>query len=547
MHLPTNGSRCAALMIALLLGGCAGCRALQEYWSPTREGFDNEVESDASDTADKDGGKDGTSKDSADKNAASETAAGEKADPAKAEADKARASMIAALAKDGWNTSLEAPGAKPTEKPFRWSSQVLENLLRTPPEKRLDVAAFLDDKNTVIATNAAIVLSRWQQGNPIPQLKAAVSDIELRLPMRRAALEALSHVQNPSPLPTLEGLMAQFGAYAGAAARNYVPELHADMLLALDQCDRGGVEPAWTNGFKSPDPLVRVAALNTWSSQNGGELPPVALELRNDADNRVRIAALHTLGKHRPAKAAEYLRRALDDFDVNVRLAAVESLGQLGTEDARVTLAKLRNNPAEMIRMAAVESLILIGDDKNVAAAASDKSWRVRQVVAQALEPSPGLRSRDPKEASRLAQLLIADRNPQVQKATINALADWPLQEAGSTLFLALRDGGYLVRKTAAGQLTERWPPAADFPIDGASESRAAALDRLQTAWNREFGGTAAAMLQLQTESPGVQLTRLEAEFKEQVESLKTVGTKRGDVSPLSPEATEKRAGKLPY
>src|SRR5690606_37783800 len=118
-----------------------------------------------------------------------------------------------------------------------------------------------------------------------------------------------------------------------------------------------------------------------------------------------------------------------------------------------------------------------------VAMAAEDRSFRVRTAVAWQLggrdsvlprsassstANAPPLKfdDEDHLERKKLAELLIADKHPAVQQATIAAVAAWPLSEAGALWMTALESEVFQTRAAAYKQLAARWPAAQGFPFD---------------------------------------------------------------------------------
>lgn len=522
---------CASIAGLLLVSpGCQWFKSsVEEWWAPTRDG--NELD-------------DKLTKTIADSQPASPPAepateappakAQESARPASAAAPATKGAsdaLAAALAKDAWGLNVSLPSASQAEPAFRWRNPALENTLRLPPPERPDLLPWLKDNDPVASANAAIILARWQHGDPTARLVASIRNADLRMPLRQAAVEALGNVPSPAAATALQQLLDQYGQFAGPAARAYVSELHADLLTALARQAPPDARPMWTAPFKSPDPLVRMTALQCWA-QSTTPIPPAALELRGDSDMRVRIALVKTLGHRRDPRGYDYLRRSLDDFDLTVRLAAIAALGDLGTPEARVSLEKMQKHTGETLRAAAVEALAACKADAAVAASAGDKSWRVRLAVANGIKQDPDMAVRNARQVERMILTLVADKNLQVQQAAVSAVQSWPLEQAGPALFLALRDGGFQVRRLAAAQLAERWPPAAEFPVDGAAEARLAAVDKLQATWHVQFGALQQFQPPIVNEAPRATLARLEAQFRRQVAALAAVDADAASQAP---------------
>src|SRR5207248_574401 len=82
---------------------------------------------------------------------------------------------------------------------------------------------------------------------------------------------------------------------------------------------------------------------------------------------------------------------------------------------------------------------------------------------------------------------LVRDGNPDVARQTIESVGRWPLDRAGPILLTAMAGMPYTPRKLAAGQLSDRWPPAASFEVDASAERRAKLLAELDRQWYAEF------------------------------------------------------------
>ncbi len=422
--------------------------------------------------------------------------------------------MRAALAKDGWALRVPMPGVKEDVSGFRYRNAALDEMLRTPPADRPSLAELIESKNPIVAANAAIIQVRWRQAEPVERLLATVRHGELRMPMRMAAIEALTAIDSPRSRAAIETLVKQYGDASGPAAERYQPRLHGELLTSLARDRDAAAVPYLTASLKSPDAEVRWITLQLLAECRA-PLPPSAAGLRDDTDPRIRAAALAALAKHRDPKALGYLRHALDDYDLSVRLAAIESLGDLGTPDARAALEKMMHAQGEVLRAAAVASLGSLGADEIVLGAAADKSSRVRQAVANTLATANGIVARQPRAAARVITTLISDRTPDVQRAAVAAVTEWPLDTAGPILLVAMHEHGYLVRKTAGAQLARRWTPAADFPADGSAEQRVVALAALHDKWIEQFGAMAAGIEPLApVEPPDVTLARLESQWR---------------------------------
>ncbi len=393
------------------------------------------------------------------------------------------------LARNGWIRTLKRTGpaveASPGHGVLRWRYPDLDDLIARPDLRAPDLRAWLDDRDPVVAANAAIALARLDDGSGIGQLAEAVRTPHLELPIRRAAAEALGTLGEPSPVESLRELIDQYaheGGPGGDAAKHPVPELHAELIRGLARHVDPGDDFRFTAALRSPAAEVRLAAVEAWARGRHGPLPAEAIDLRADTDPRVRAAALACLARRRPPQALDYLTAALDDSDFQVRTAAIAALGEWGGEGARAALGPLLDDPGEVTRARAVSALAAAGEESAVLGAAADKSWRVRREVARSLASRPA------GAAVAVARQLIEDPCSMVRQQTIASVARWPLEQAGPILLAAMGTTGYQSRKRASTALAALWEPAADFPYDGPAERRDEVLGRLERLLEAEIG-----------------------------------------------------------
>lgn len=392
------------------------------------------------------------------------------------------ASPSSPLDRDGWN-ALSAPN--PPLEGYRWRDRELEALLDVPVDERPDLTVVLAGSRPKASLNAAILLARQGDGRGRGRLLETIRDRKARLPQRCAAAEALAGLKEPSPVAELRELIDRFGEFASAA---YLPDLHAELLYGLASHVDASAEPCLAAAAKSPAPEVRLAAVRGWLRPGAGMLPDAVADLRTDSDPRVRAAALAAMAARRHPLALESARNGLSDYRLEVRLAAVAALGEIGGTEAGHALARLDQEP-EVIRSAAVVALGKLRDRDHVWEAAESSSWHVRQAAATALGAWPD------RGGVLLARRLLTDASLEVQKETLKTLAEWPLETSGPVLLEAMGGDGYLSRKTAAAQLTARWPAAGEFSADAPADRRAEVLRKLRTQWGRQYGAASLAAI----------------------------------------------------
>jgi len=387
----------------------------------------------------------------------------------------------AVLANDNW---IMAVGRDPDSSDRAWRHPALEDLLSRPPHLQVHLPSALSHKNPVVAGNAAIGLARSGHGDDgvLGRLAGTIRSPNLKLPMRLAAVEALGEVPNSKTLlSVMYGLLYQYADYRGPKKANYNGSLHAGLIRTLDVHFSPTEGTRFVEALRSPSAEVRIEALRAWRTTRS-KLPVEAVDLRSDGDYRVRVAALRALASTKHPKAHKYLSAALRDTHLKVRTAAIESLGILGGARSVATLRKMLKDNSDQLKATATTALAAAGDHVALVEAAADKSWRVRERVAQALS------AKCDRQTVSLASELLKDPSVRVQHEVIAAVEQWPLEKAGPILLAAMGSSGYMSRKLAAEQLAERWEPAVEFPVDGPPQRRDAILAKLRDAFRSRWG-----------------------------------------------------------
>jgi len=374
----------------------------------------------------------------------------------------------------------------PAAASYRWSYPDLEALVALPEERRLDFADYLDDRDPVVATNAAIALARLGEIEGFTRLADAATNPKLQLPMRRAAVEALAALpeQRPEALVKTRGALESLLRKCGDPLATCPVELHAELIRGLGPLVDPAGHPLFHTALGSRSPEVRLETVRQWLFPRN-PMPPLPNELialRSDRDPRIRAAVFSAIGRCGHPLAGKYLQEGLADHDLNVRLAAVEALGRCGDAAAEALLTDLLETASERLQAAAVGALAEAGATQTLLDVAEHESWRVRREVARALAALPDRNGR------RVAEQLLGDTSTEVRHAVVDAVAEWPLKTAGQILLEAMQAEGYLTRSMAAEQLIERWPAAREFPVDGPAERRAEVLADLRSEFRGKFG-----------------------------------------------------------
>ena len=387
-----------------------------------------------------------------------------------------------------WIRAVPSSQGDSAEAGRRWRYPALEELIARPPDqssvgaRRPNWHRYLADADPVVAGNAAIALAQCGDGRGAERLAEVVRTTNATQPMRCAAVEALAGLQGPSVVALLRGLLDQYGRLTPEPGTMYHADLHAELIRGLARHVDPADDPRFVAALRSRSANVRLEALRAWADGRRGELPSEAADLRGDTDRDVRAAAIRTLARRRHPAAQKYVIAALQDHDLTVRTAAIAALGELGGSQSQAALASLLKDQPEVIRAAAVSALAQLGAEQEVLGAAGDRSWRVRLNVAQALAGDAQ------GNAAAAARQLLQDPSAAVQRQVVLALAKWPLPQAGPILLEAMGSRSLITRETAAGQLAARWPPAAEFPLEGPPQRRLGVLEELQRRFREQFG-----------------------------------------------------------
>lgn len=398
---------------------------------------------------------------------------------------------IPGLSDDRWvmNVRPLVPGVGDPKE--RWHHPALDATLALRAS-RPDLTPALANPNPVVAANAAVIVARWRAGEPVAELTAAARNVNLRMPLRLAAIESLGSIAAEEAKSAVEDLLNDpLAAENGEPRLIDVPDIHAELLYARAKHVSVLADDHFTTQLKNASPVVRCEAASAWARNRPPALaatPDDLLDLCSDNNTKVRVAAIRAVAVNRHPRAAETLGRATGDYDLNVRVAAIAALGELGTDEARRVLDKVRKDPSEIARAAAVSALAAVGVDQALLVAATDKSPRVRQAVADSLKQLQQDVREINSETKALAHQLIRDASSEVQRRAVESLRTWPLEQAGPALLLAMDEGAYSTRKLAAEQLAGRWPAAKTYYADGTDERRAEQLNALRNQWEAEFG-----------------------------------------------------------
>ncbi|WP_019931807.1 fumarate reductase/succinate dehydrogenase flavoprotein subunit [Nocardia sp. BMG111209] len=250
----------------------------------------------------------------------------------------------------------------------------------------------------------------------------------------RVRATALSVLTENTPDGFAEALVAALGdteapvrAAAIAGLRELVEILPRDVTIA--DPPHPGVLPAHTG---SPDPQVRAAVVDLLRALHAGTTEQFTKAV-HDNDHRVRVEGVRALVSLDDWSALE---TAAHDENREVRIAAAHGLATVGRGGAQ-TLRTLTTDPDPLVRAAALAALAPLGDTSDapiLTAALRDSAWQVRVGAAR------GHTALGPETATEPLHTALTDPHPDVRKAAVLTLADWPAHPAARTALESVLD-----------------------------------------------------------------------------------------------------------
>jgi HEAT repeat protein len=193
------------------------------------------------------------------------------------------------------------------------------------PGESEEIAGYLVDyytnRNPGDENRRDIIIALGETGSPaaIEFLSGIAANNDERVPLRMAALDALSKIRDPAGL---------------------------EAVLA---------------GVSSRDPNVRAAAVGALGPFEGPEVTAAILEAFRDSFYRTRMGAAQAAGTRKLAAAVPYLAYRAERDDVQqVKDEAIKALGVIGTSEAETILASFfeeRKN-SDRMRILAAEMLV---------------------------------------------------------------------------------------------------------------------------------------------------------------------------------------------
>ena len=362
---------------------------------------------------------------------------------------------------------------------WRWMHRGVDKIQSVPPEYRASPRVFLRAKykdRRILQANAAILWGRDGDSGAARLLIQLVQSESVHLSIRCAAAEVLGQMPTV-PAEDLIALLANVkdreieavNRRTGEMEKQHqpgIPELWEELLIAVAKKIPPWEHHCFLEPFYAPTGNIRLAAARIWRQQsllrtaelrNAGLqsaeqiLPEQFLEIaRREGNPTVRVEIIRTLAVWEIPDLFRFLENDLRHPVAEVRNAAMIALADNRSREA-IPFAKnqLRESiPAN--RAAAVSALRKIGEYDEVFKLADDSAAVVRVEVARALA------ERCTPQTANLAKTYIADRNRDVQRATLESVAGWSVEEAGPIFLAAAASFHTDIRHRAVDMLAQR-------------------------------------------------------------------------------------------
>ncbi|MGL6197107.1 MAG: HEAT repeat domain-containing protein, partial [Thermoguttaceae bacterium] len=267
------------------------------------------------------------------------------------------------------------------------------------------------------------------------------------------------------------------------------PELVIELLHSLAQRVNPTELQCFTSAISSRDPSVRLAVVKIWRD---AKIPPartgnsydsstatcpdvIAKLVFDPGDERVRAAAISTLAHWKYPQFSRYAKDGLRDSRLSVRLATIDAIGVAGEKELVSLLRENVKDQSPKVRTHIAASFRKMNEKDEVFQLVGDKSLDVRVEVAKALDDVTYAQS------FSLAEKLLKDQSPQVQKAVICSIEKWPIEYAAPILLEEMGSQSLQKRETATVALTKMWPDARDFEFSNRQVAeRQASLEELK-------------------------------------------------------------------
>jgi cyclophilin family peptidyl-prolyl cis-trans isomerase/HEAT repeat protein len=387
----------------------------------------------------------------------------------------------------------------------------------------------LGDQDTSAAATAAYALGLLRDSTTVAPLAAAIATPvtesveaawalgEIGEPARHAITTALAQPDR-EPAPVTEALLLAAAKLHPVPIEAVRPFLSPSDNISIAEPERrivraaayavgrqrvpGGAR-ALARLASSPDRETRLSvARGLTQGAAGDSLAPIAQQalgaLTTDPDPNVRATAVQSLGSFGEAGRARVIA-ALHDSATNVRVAAAGVLDRVLQREGPPWDSAYERDTSFVVRRVIVAAAARAGivldalDPTNSGRWQRNADWRHRAAAADAAA------SLTLSRLLRVAGPLLADADPRVRLAALNAVAPWidsiaapQTQAVRSAVSAGLEDRDTQVRSTALGALVDRArAPDVDVGLrayhraeaDSAVDARVAALRLISAAW----------------------------------------------------------------
>ena len=136
-----------------------------------------------------------------------------------------------------------------------------------------------------------------------------------------------------------------------------------DLIEGIENLPPGEALPSLRPLMSHPDPVIRLAAIESLATMDYSGIPAALTEALRDPNPQIRIEALEALALQNDAASITGIEACLFDANRLVRIAAIDTLAELESEAAVISLASLLSDVDAIVRHHTVNALGEIGGD----------------------------------------------------------------------------------------------------------------------------------------------------------------------------------------
>jgi HEAT repeat protein len=275
-------------------------------------------------------------------------------------------------------------------------------------------------------------------------IRAALEMPELQV--TKALAEALPSLRPDNQVVVLRALGSRHQVEAlpalNAAAHQGAASVRMEATRAIAAIAQPPAVPLLRALIDDPDRAVVQAALDGLAGVPGRDADSAALGLLDAAKPTQQLMGIELVGRRRITAAVPALIKLASDGEAEVRPAALRRVGDLGgPQDGAALLNLLLHSADSATREAGAEAL------KSICIRAGKPASLTEEIIDATAKAEPArkdaflsvLSTLGGDQALTAVRTALSDSTPEVHKAAVRALADWPDAAAAPDLVAVVR------------------------------------------------------------------------------------------------------------